>query len=210
MTTFIAGSGIYQIVNKVTQKRYIGKSSNIASRWRGHKYDLRNNTHPNDYLQKAWNKHGEINFDFEILQLCSLDLCSLYEDYWVKVLKTEDREFGYNLKPTDPLGTSGFSQETIEKIRKANKGKRPSNLCLQRRKELGVTDFQKQRSKEGRSTKEAKLKYREARGIKVIDTITGKIYMSISEVCEKSGHTMSNLSKWLKGTRKNKTQYKYL
>lgn len=210
MATFIQGSGIYQIVNKITQKRYIGKSSNISSRWRGHRHDLRNNKHGNDYLQKAWNKYGEVCFDFEILQLCSLDLCALYEDYWVKILKTKDPEFGYNLKPTDPKGSSGHSQETIEKIRKANKGKRPSDLCLQKRKEIGISDSLKERMKKGRDTKEAKLKYRESRGIKVINTLTGELYISISDLSEKSGYTVSNLSKLLKGTRKNKTQYKYL
>ena len=211
MATFISGSsGIYQIVNKVTQKRYIGQSLNIQSRWRGHRYDLRYNKHPNDYLQKAWNKYGEINFEFTVLQYCSKDLCSFYEDYWVKVLKTEDDEFGYNLKPTDPNGSYIHSLETIEKIRLAHKGKRPSDLCYIRRREVGVTNYQKQRNKEGRATKQAKQKYREARGVKVINVITGDIYISMSEVSEKSGIPVYELSRRLRGSRKNNTQYKIL
>jgi group I intron endonuclease len=210
MATYIQGTGVYQIVNKITQKRYIGKSSNIQSRWNGHKHDLINNKHPNNYLQKSWNKYGKLNFEFEILQICSLDQCSLYEDYWVKILKTENREFGYNLKPTDPTGKSGFSQETIEKIRKANKGRKPSYICLQKRKELGISNSLKEKMKQGRSTKEAKQKYRESRGVKIINILTGEQYISMSDVSEKSGIPVYELSRRLRGVRKNNTQYKIL
>lgn len=60
-------SGIYQIVNKVNNKRYIGSSINIKQRWSAHKSELRNNKHSNKHLQAAWNYYGEAAFKFELM-----------------------------------------------------------------------------------------------------------------------------------------------
>lgn len=62
-------SGVYKIVNIVNGKFYVGSSININKRWGEHKRSLRKNCHNNDFLQKSWNKHGEINFKFEILEI---------------------------------------------------------------------------------------------------------------------------------------------
>ena len=43
--------GIYEIVNKVNEKRYIGQSVDVYKRWRGHKNKLNSNSHRNSYLQ---------------------------------------------------------------------------------------------------------------------------------------------------------------
>ncbi len=66
-------SGIYAIINKINNKRYIGSSVDIASRWRQHRYRLRKGTHPARHLLNAWNKYGEINFDFVVLEECPVD-----------------------------------------------------------------------------------------------------------------------------------------
>lgn len=62
--------GIYKIVNKIDGKFYIGSSNNIKSRWTRHKKLLKKNNHDNQYLQNAWNKCGETNFDFIIINEC--------------------------------------------------------------------------------------------------------------------------------------------
>jgi group I intron endonuclease len=59
--------GIYKIFNKVNNKYYIGSSNNIKRRWRDHKKMLRGNRHDNIYLQNSWNKYGENNFDFIVI-----------------------------------------------------------------------------------------------------------------------------------------------
>lgn len=59
---------VYRIRNVVSKKYYIGSSTNLYERWRGHRSKLRNNTHPNRHLQASWNKHSEEVFLFEILQ----------------------------------------------------------------------------------------------------------------------------------------------
>jgi len=62
-------SGIYTITNKVTGKLYIGESLDIYRRWHDeHIPQLRKNSHYNKELQNDFNKYGEENFCFEILE----------------------------------------------------------------------------------------------------------------------------------------------
>jgi group I intron endonuclease len=62
-------SGIYQIINLTNGKVYIGSTCSLGDRKSRHLKELRNNTHHSIILQNAWNKHGEENFKFEILEL---------------------------------------------------------------------------------------------------------------------------------------------
>ena len=61
-------SGIYKITNKINGKYYIGSASIICNRWWIHISKLRKNYHPNTHLQNAWNKYGEKNFEFSIIE----------------------------------------------------------------------------------------------------------------------------------------------
>ena len=49
--------------------RYIGESSNVASRFAGHRRDLRRNIHNNESLQKDFNLYGESAFSFTVLYM---------------------------------------------------------------------------------------------------------------------------------------------
>jgi len=59
---------VYRIRNLVSKKYYIGSSTNLYERWRGHRSKLRNGTHPNRHLQSSWDKHSEEVFVFELLE----------------------------------------------------------------------------------------------------------------------------------------------
>ena len=94
-------SGIYQIVNKVTLKCYVGSTrQSFAYRFRDHKRDLKNNKHHNRYLQNAWNKYGSEVFEFEVLEVIdkSLDKTVFLEKeyYWITKFDSSHSEFGYN------------------------------------------------------------------------------------------------------------------
>jgi group I intron endonuclease len=59
---------IYQIKNLVNNKIYIGSTKNFLIRKQEHWHRLKSKKHENFYLQNAWNKYGEHNFVFEILE----------------------------------------------------------------------------------------------------------------------------------------------
>lgn len=61
-------SGIYAIVNKITDKRYIGSAVNVNKRWSYHKKDLCKKQHHSILLQRAWDKYGEESFDFILIE----------------------------------------------------------------------------------------------------------------------------------------------
>lgn len=90
--------GIYCIENINTHKKYIGQSKNIYKRWADHKCALNNNTHDNDYLQNAWNKYGESNFVFSVVEECSIEKLDEREIYYIQKFATYERKSGYNLR----------------------------------------------------------------------------------------------------------------
>lgn len=211
MATYLQSSpGIYKITSIASGKIYIGCASNVRTRINGHLYDLRKEKHSNSYLQKAWSKYGEENFVFEIVEKCNITHLHAREHYWVNELNCLDRSIGYNLKPTDPNGNSIHSEETKEKLRIANKGKKPSALCIQKLKERTISPEHKEIMRKSRESIDYTKLHREKRGKKVIDQSTGIIYSSLAEVCELIGVTKGSFSRILLGKRKNKTTFKYL
>lgn len=97
-------SGIYMIKNKVNNKFYIGSSNNIKSRWSKHRNLLIRDAHSNQYLQHSWNKHGEGNFEWSIIEYVHDEdkkaLSSKLldrENYWLEKLKPYSKDIGYNI-----------------------------------------------------------------------------------------------------------------
>jgi len=91
-------SGIYAIKNKTNNKLYIGSSVSPTQRWqKEHLPALNNNKHYNRHLQHSWNKYGENNFEFLVLEECDENLLVEREGYWIEHHKSWDRDHGYNL-----------------------------------------------------------------------------------------------------------------
>jgi group I intron endonuclease len=211
MATYLQScSGIYRITNLISGKIYIGCASNIRTRINGHLYSLRKSNHSNQYLQKAWIKYGEESFIFEIIEKCNINLLHAKEHYWVIKYNCLDKNIGYNLKPTDPEGHSIHSEETKEKLRIANKGKKPSILCIQKLKERKLSSEHKDILRKSRENIDFKKLHRSRRGKQVIDTATGIVYSSLAEVCELLNITKSSMSRKLLGKRINNTTFKYI
>lgn len=117
-------SGIYTITNKFNNKIYIGQSINCNLRLRQHYNKLATNKHHNLYLQNAWNKYGEDNFKFEILEECDEKFLISQEHYWCNILKTHDKKYGYNEKLTHPFTqNTKLSNATKDKIAKKATGR---------------------------------------------------------------------------------------
>ena len=59
---------VYQIVNSVNNKIYIGQTTRGELRWKDHLRDLRRNRHPNHKLQVDFDKFGEEVFSWSIIE----------------------------------------------------------------------------------------------------------------------------------------------
>jgi group I intron endonuclease len=103
-------SGVYSIYNKTTGKQYIGSTTmRFQKRFWHHINQLRKNKHKNSYLQHAWNRYGEDDFEFKILEICSKENCLKKEQEYL-----DTYNLLYNINPL-ASGTPNLSKETIIK-----------------------------------------------------------------------------------------------
>lgn len=109
--------GIYKIENIKNGYVYIGQSVNIERRLKDHKRELGYNKHHNIYLQRAYNKYGESNFNFEIICECEKEKLNELETYYCNLYRPNV----YNIGATNSAGT--MSQEKRDKLSLVHKGK---------------------------------------------------------------------------------------
>ena len=125
----LSRSGIYQILNTVNGKRYIGSAKSFKVRWAKHRGDLRLERHHSAYLQRSWKTHGPDSFSFEIIELCEVaDLISR-EQAWIDSLLPE-----YNVSPT-AANCTGVKHSDATKLKHslARKGKKASPETVAKR-----------------------------------------------------------------------------
>lgn len=82
-------SGIYCIENRINHKSYIGSSKNLYQRLLKHFALLRHNKHQNAHLQNAWNKYGEDNFEWSIIEMCDNSMLTEREQYCIDLFGAE-------------------------------------------------------------------------------------------------------------------------
>lgn len=89
----------YQIKNLINNKIYIGITElPVEKRFQQHIKKLKNKTHPNYFLQPDWEKYGENNFEFSLIE--SMDFDSLEEGYYheYELIQNTTEEL-YNIQP---------------------------------------------------------------------------------------------------------------
>jgi len=103
-------SGIYKITCLSNKKIYIGSSINIKRRLKDHTKLLRGNKHLNKYMQKDWNKYGEKNFKFEIIEIIyNISKLIIREKFWINKTSCCNRKVGFNISSNPySLGVGRF------------------------------------------------------------------------------------------------------
>lgn len=107
---------IYQILNTVNNKRYIGRTINWRGRKSNHKGSLRKNKHHSAHLQHAWNKYGEDSFLFEVIEECENHKLPEREGYWITFYSSTSAEYGYNIDKVTTRGEVERSFRTRLKL----------------------------------------------------------------------------------------------
>ena len=105
--------GVYQILNTVNGKRYIGSTSSFARRLKRHKHDLLEGSHHSRALQRAWDKYGEAAFEFEKMLICASANTQFFEQRAIERYKPE-----YNIakNATAPMLGRNHSPATRAKM----------------------------------------------------------------------------------------------
>lgn len=108
--------GVYMIIDKITDKAYIGATTDGLSRFHNHNATLRRNQHHNRELQQAYNqKHV-----FDCIWLPVRDDQDPFVLEQILIRDGRNNAFLYNLK--SGAGSRPKSQEAIEKHRQARLG----------------------------------------------------------------------------------------
>jgi group I intron endonuclease len=189
--------GIYVIRNIVNDNIYIGSSVNIKKRFCQHRNSLRKNKHHNKYLQRSWNKYGEENFEFVVIE---------HHSYPEKILGRENQYIllynpEYNSVRVNKEGRFVLSEETKKRISESNKGKSHGVRGQKPSEQTRVAIIQSNKKRTGKNNPNSK---------KVINTVTGEIFDCAREAAQSIGISKNTLLAKLIGTRRNNTSLRYL
>lgn len=121
---------IYTLQNNINLKIYVGKTNDSDKRIKEHVYVSNNGTRTNKHLiHKAIKKYGIDKFTFQTIEeFEDENECLEAEIFWIEFFRSDINrfgiEYGYNLTAGGE-GVSGMkhSQETKDKVSKANKGR---------------------------------------------------------------------------------------
>ncbi len=191
---------IYCYTNKINGKKYIGQTINPEQRKRNHKHEALN--YKTDYyFHRAIRKHGLENFEYKVLEE-NIENLSDREEYYIKEYNTlwpnGYNEISFHLGMPDYIRnkisntkkqqwinlTEEEKEKRLEKLKKANLGKKQS-------------DYQKKRAAEGRQ-KTYELK-----------TPNGEIIIitNLLKFCRDNNLNQGNMNKTLEGICTNHKGY---
>lgn len=123
--------GIYCIINVQNQKKYIGKSINIAQRIANHVNGLnKESKDENRFLINSWNKYGKDNFYYIILEefeTINESKIKERELFWMDTYSTTNSKFGYNLR-RDSSTKMIVHEDTIKLVKGKFSGEKNPNF----------------------------------------------------------------------------------
>lgn len=134
----MSNKGIYCIVCTATDTTYIGSTcASFEKRWKKHKQRLRNGYHENSYLQNSWNKYGESNFEFLVLEKLNSKPDNYIIDrelHWINYFYPMGKAKCFNLSPVAGGGNTLSTDELRSKHSNAVKQSYTEDLIDTRRR----------------------------------------------------------------------------
>lgn len=223
--------GIYKIQCCSTGVIYIGSTTVcFKKRWGKHKQRLRHNYHENSYLQSAWNKYGEDNFTFEIVEIIdNTNKVKERESYWLSLYFPKGRDYCFNLSDHTDGGNTIKDEETRKKLSESIKKSYTPELrklrSIQgksRSKELAIklietTKTEKwkiantQKNRELAKNPEWLQKIKDINKHKQIKVGTdrGEIFESVTEAAKQTGAKRANIRACINGKIKSSMNRKW-
>lgn len=175
-------AGIYKITNKLNNKAYVGQTKrNFEERWREYKYRTKE---PDYTILRAMYKYGIDNFDFEVLEECSVDSLNEREKYWIEELDTFEN--GYN-------ETSGG-----DACHEISEEKRLKHKIISTEKYYSDENHPLRKINETGANLKILQEWNEKRMKKVRRVSDGKIYNSIADAYRDAKTNKSTMQKHLK------------
>lgn len=151
-------SGVYQIYNPITEKRYIGSSIDVENRLKQHLRNLKTGKHHNQHLQNAWNKYKD-HLAFEPLEYCEPDECLILEQKYIDFYNSSDRQYGYNIDPQAASSGKHLAEETKQKLRAQRLGKKAKPETVEKIRQVNLG------KKKPKQSETMKRKYKEGYSI---------------------------------------------
>ena len=164
--------GIYQIKNIINNKIYVGSTKYFYGRFKQHINELIKNKHANRYLQNSFNKYGENNFEFSILEIIdNEDELISREQYWIDSLNSINPTIGYNMMPN--AGRNSGIKRTEETKKKLSESKMGSKNPMYHKE---VSDETRKRLSEAllNMPEDKKKEMLKKRGQKLSESLKGR------------------------------------
>lgn len=191
--------GIYKLYWEESGYFYIGQSINVQNRFNRHRHLMKEGKNKSGFIQNIYNKHGFP--EFIILEECSYDDLNNREQHYLDLHFDDEKCCNLNKNAISSKGYK-YSEETKQRMRilKANTYKRgKDNPCYGRKASLEV---RKKMSEAHKGSKSIQSKI-------VLDTNTGVYYDCLKDLTDLYNLSHNNMARYLRGIRKNKTQFIY-
>lgn len=180
---------IYIHKNKINGKIYVGQTCQKPE----HRWNNGEGYKGSPHFYSAIKKYGWDNFEHIILEKnLTLEQANKKEEYYIKILKTQNNKYGYN----DRAGGSNskLSEEQKKKISEKHKGIKQSQETINKRVN---------KNKGKKRTEQQKINISQSRCKKVICKNDNKIFNSIQEASAYYNCSKGNICSVCKGKRKN-------
>jgi len=207
--------GIYCIVNRTNNKRYVGSSIDVKNRFRQHRHCLKNNKHCNKHLQASWNKYGESNFSFRIHSVLeNSDNIIEDENYWINHYDCINNGYNQRLDAHTNIGVKR-SDKFKEDCRKRMLGHKQSSEQIAKRVEtMRLKKESGEYSHGGWKLTDEQLRMRKEKGRTKIYQYTledelVRVYSAINKACNNTEFKSSGISNCARGHRKTYKGFKW-